>query len=103
MFALVHHELFELIERKLSCVVWVCIGNHAENLRFSDALIKEFEGLLELRSANHALLVNVELHEALPYLLALFSEALLLGDFGVYIASCFILLVVGHLSSYLTI
>jgi len=103
LFALEHHELFELIERKLSCVIRVCICNHAENLRFGDTLIKEFEGLLELRSANDALLINVELHEALPYLLALFSNALLLGDFGVYIASCVILLVVGHLSSSLAI
>ena len=84
VFALFHDNLFELVEAELACIVWIRLGNHAENLLLTDALIKLLERLLELICSNNALLLYIILHETLPDLVAFLALALFFLPFSVF-------------------
>lgn len=82
VFSLRGNQLLELVKAQRTKVVGVRLRNHAEYLLVRDPLAELLKRLLEICSGHGALLFQVELHEALPDLGALFSLGLLLLLFG---------------------
>jgi len=78
-----------------SAIVGIGIGYHPKHLGISDIFSKRLQGLFKVLGGQRALLLLVELHEALPDIIALFALLLFLlflGEFHDF------LLVVGHLN-----